>query len=96
MLLDFKISSDPGHINIAEHIGKKYHDFGIQLLNDTTGCIIDAIEYELKCNALKINMRIMQLWLEGKGCKPIAWSTLTNTLRKIDMSVLATTIEENL
>ena len=96
LLRHFKISSAPGHINIVDNIGKKYYDFGIQLLEDTTGVIIDAIENELKSNAPRINLKILQLWLEGNGCKPIAWSTLTNTLRKIELSVLATTIEQNL
>ena len=93
-LTNFKTTS--GSINIAEQIGKNYQTLGIQILEDATGSVTDTIEEECHHNAYKINVRILQRWVEGWGRKPITWATLIEVLRDIELSVLANDIEQNL
>ena len=72
-------------LNIAVQIGMKYFDFCIFLLDDTTAAIAKALENEYKLDAEQINKEIIHRWLEGKGLKPVAWSTLVAVLQKIGM-----------
>ena len=72
-------------MNICQQIGVNYSKFGILLLNDTYGAVVNAIENEHHHNAEKINIAIFRKWLEGMGEKPVAWSTLVATLKKINM-----------
>ena len=72
-------------MNFAQQIGVNYSKFGILLLNDTNGAIVNAVENEHLRNAEKINIAIFQKWLEGRGEKPVAWSTLVATLKKVNM-----------
>ena len=81
---------------MTEQIGVKYKTFGIQLLEDATGAVTDAIERKCLLDAAEINMRIIQCWITGQGKKPITWSTLTQVLRDIQLSELADEIELNL
>ena len=90
----FKTSS--GSINVAERIGPQYLTFGIQLLKDDTGAIIDAIEEECHHKAYKINLKILRRWIEGQGRRPLTWATLINVLRDTQLAVLASEIEHNL
>lgn len=71
--------------NIAVRVGANYSKFGIFLLEDRDGGIIDALEAEHCKNAEKINMAILKQWLQGKGLKPVTWSTLVNVLKKVGM-----------
>ncbi|KAL5499706.1 hypothetical protein EMCRGX_G011164 [Ephydatia muelleri] len=70
-------------VNIAEQIGANYLTFGIFLLEDSNGAIVTALENEHLKNAERINVAILQKWLEGKGVKPVTWSTLVTVLQKI-------------
>ena len=70
-------------VNIAEQIGANYLKFGIFLLEDSNGAIVTALENEHLKNAERINVAILQKWLEGKGVKPVTWSTLVTVLQKI-------------
>ena len=72
-------------LNIAIKVGVSYLKFGIFLLNDTNGDIVKALEMEHRGNAEQINMAILQQWLQGKGVKPVTWSTLVSVLRNIGM-----------
>ena len=69
--------------NIVIRVGAKYSCFGIFLLEDKTGAIVEALEIEHLKNAERINMAILQRWLQGKGMKPVTWSALIEVLRKI-------------
>eukprot|EP00731_Ephydatia_muelleri_P011858 Em0006g752a len=69
-------------VNIAEQIGANYFKFGIFLLEDSNGAIVTALENEHLKNAERINVAILQKWLEGKGVKPVTWSTLVTVLQK--------------
>ena len=72
-------------VNIAEQIGVNYLEFGIFLLQDSNGAIVKALEKEHHWNAKQINLAIFQKWLEGKGVKPVTWSTLITALQNIKM-----------
>ena len=80
-------------LNVAVQVGAKYSTFGIFLLEDKTGAIVEALEMEHRGNAERINMAILQRWLQGKGMKPVTWSTLIEVLRKIGLCALADKIE---
>ena len=71
--------------NVVVQIGAKYSKFGIHLLDDKTGAIVEALEMEYSKNAERINMAILQRWLQGKGVKPVTWSTLVTVIKKIEM-----------
>eukprot|EP00731_Ephydatia_muelleri_P028874 Em0020g518a len=72
-------------VNIAEQIGVNYLKFGIFLLKDSDGVIVKALEKEHLKNAEEINMAILQRWLQGKGVKPVTWSTLMTVLQNVGM-----------
>ena len=72
-------------LNIAIKVGVSYLKFGIFLLNDTNGDIVKALEMEQRGNVELINMAILQQWLQGKGMKPVTWSTLVCALHNIGM-----------
>lgn len=93
-LTSFKTTS--GNINVMERIGIDYKEFGIQLRDDSTCSITDAIERECYRKAAEINMKIFSKWLNGRGKKPVTWATLIEVLRVIQHSELAREIEQNL
>ena len=79
--------------NVAVHVGAKFTDLGIFLLNDETGVIVEALVNEYLLNAEDINRAIFMKWLQGKGVQPVAWSTLIDVMRKIGLGTLASDIE---
>lgn len=93
-LTNFKTTS--GTINITEQIGTHYKALGIQLLEDTTASITNAIEKECLLKATDINLKIFERWIVGQGRKPITWASLIEVLRNIGLSELAYEIETNL
>ena len=44
-------------------------------------------------NAGRINLRILQEWLDGRGKQPVTWTTLVQVLEDIEMSSLANQIK---
>ena len=82
-----------GKVNLAMKIGADYTTFGILLLDDATGDRITAIENEHKCNADRINLRVLQLWVQGKGRQPVTWATLVAVLQDTGLVKLANDIE---
>ena len=44
-----------------------------------------ALENEHLKNAERMNVAILQKWLEGKGVKPVTWSTLLTALQKMNI-----------
>ena len=92
-LIRFKTRS--GTINILEKIGTHYNQLGILLLEDTTGAITKAI-INHSHDATNINLQILEQWIQGKGKKPLEWSTLIEVLNDIGLSELANEIEHTL
>ena len=72
-------------INIAVQVGAKYSTFGIFLLEDETGAIVKALKMQFLGDAEEIIMAILTKWLQGKGMKPVAWSTLVTVLQRINL-----------
>ena len=71
-------------LNITVQVGAKYSTFGIFLLDDKTGAIIEELEIMHRGNAEEINKAILMQWLRGNGVKPVTWSTLVDVLKKLE------------
>ena len=67
--------------------------FGIFLLDDSTGARVTNLEHLHQRNAERINKEILQKWLAGSGKQPVTWATLVEVLRDIELSTLASEIE---
>ena len=76
-------------VDLAVEIGVHYYSFGIQLLQDSTGSQVSALEKEMGKNAQDINHQIFTLWLQGKGRQPVTWGTLVAALQDIRLEKLA-------
>ena len=93
-LLNFPLKNG-SYINVPQQIGTKYFQFGIQLLNDETGEEIEAIVSKYREEAEEINLKILRLWIRGKG-KPLDWDNLIIVLKAIGLGTLAGDIWEGL
>ena len=93
-LIKFKTLS--GGINITESIGLHYKQLGPLVLQDNDGTITETIERECFYKVKEINQEILQRWIQGKGMKPVQWSTLIDVLKKIELSPLAKKIADSL
>ena len=80
-------------LEIPERVGADYRKFGIFLLNDTTGSKVDSIEIECLGKPDQITLKILQCWVVGKG-EPPTWHTLTRTLSRCKLTVLAEQIKK--
>jgi hypothetical protein len=94
-LVDFRTRSGDG-IDVVRQIGVKYRNFGIFLLNDENGDIVDNIEADCRFQLIEIRKRILLKWLEGNGRYPVSWGTLVTVLRMIELNALAGDIADNL
>ena len=83
-----------GTINIPQEIGPNYYYFGIHLLNDPNGTRVLNMECRHREDAERINTEILREWATGRGKKPVTLKTLTIVLRDIELSTLASEIEE--
>ena len=82
-------------VDLAVEIGVHYYIFGVQLLQDSTGSQVSALEKEMGKNAQDINHKIFELWLQGKGRQPVTWGTLMAVLQDIGLYRLAKDIKDN-
>ena len=96
VLLSFPVPQGQKTINIPQEISTKYRTFGINLLNDRTGAIVDGIVHKHREDPLQINIDILQRWIRGEGRKPVSWETLTDCLRDTGLSELADDIRQTL
>ena len=80
-------------INVIEKIGTSYHNFGVQLLNDHSGDIIDSIIREKRERASDINREIIRRWMQGNGKQPVSWNTFISTLNDIGLRTLVSQIQ---
>ena len=84
-----------GKVNIPEQIGVKYKQFGVQLLEDSTGARVSNMVDKHQGDPERINTEILQEWLQNKhGERPVSWRTLVEVLRDIKLGELARDIEE--
>ena len=82
-------------INIAEQIGIKWRVVGIALLQDRSGNIISSINEQYRGDILKINIEILQRWVNGQGIVDRTWLGLLGVLR-VHCTALAQSVEEAL
>ena len=82
--------------DIITNIAPKYHDFGIFLLNDKKGSIVDSFEIKFSKDPYRITQEILKWWLQGRGVGPVTYATLVKILKKTGLNVLAQTIESSL
>ena len=80
-------------INIPQEVSTKYPQFGILLLEDTNGAKVRNMEHKHQKDAEQINTEILQEWVSGRGRQPVSWATLTEVLRDVELSELASDIE---
>ena len=80
-------------LNVPVRIGQKYWYFGILLLQDSTGNIVEALEHENQKNAEMINLKILKKWINGIGL-PVSWDVLIQVLHDIEHHQLADEMEE--
>ena len=94
LLICFPAKTTP--LNIPRLLGTSYAMLGPLLLQDTSGSRIAALEAEHRCNADRINLAVMQEWLEGGGLRPVTWATLTRAMTDVGQTALAQQISETL
>jgi hypothetical protein len=80
-------------INIPASIGQKYWQFGILLLIDDTGQVVESIVHEHQRDAELINLKILQKWINGIG-QPVSWDTLVQVLNDIQLKELARKVND--
>ena len=93
-------SGEPGlpkllSLKIHQQVGTHYKVFGTFLLDDKTGCHVNSIEEECFRKPERINIKILEEWLAGKG-RPLSWETLIKTLIDSDLNAVANQIHETL
>ena len=94
LLLKFPPScSNSDCISIPARIGQKYWYFGILLLQDNTGNIVETLEHECQKNAEMINLKICKKWINGIGL-PVSWDILIQVLHDIELHKLANEIQD--
>ena len=79
-------------INIPLRIGQNYWYFGILLLQDDTGNMVETLEHECQKNVEMINLKILKKWINGIGL-PVSWDVLIEVLHDIELHRLANDIE---
>ena len=83
-------------INVMSRVGTKYDQLGYILLNDEDGSTVDQIIDYHHHSPERIASEILKKWIRGKGKQPVTWKTLTDTLRAVGLTELATCIETSL
>lgn len=76
-------------LKVPQEVGKHYKTFGILLLKDDTGCLVDAIEGTSPSN---IVISILQKWIAGRG-RPRTWQALIDTLKDCELTAFADKIK---
>eukprot|EP00731_Ephydatia_muelleri_P031018 Em0022g532a len=77
----------------AQQIGIRGKDLGVYLLEDDSGAIVEGIAAGNK-SIEDTNREILIKWLQGSGMQPVAWSTLTKAMRKVELFHLAAEVDE--
>ena len=94
LLLKFPPSCSKSNcISIPARIGQKYWHFGILLLQDNTGNVVETLEHECQKNAEMINLKICKKWINGIGL-PVSWDTLIQILHDIELHQLANEVHD--
>ena len=79
-------------LEIPLKIGTKFFQFGVLLLNDEDGAIVEALEDECNGKCQRIVCKILAEWVRGRG-RALSWKALSDTLRECSLSSLADNID---
>ena len=71
-----------------EKISTDYESFGIKLLQDSEGDIVENLKGEVQ-KTQHMTRSIVRAWLKGTGKKPVVWRTLIDVLKRIKLQELA-------
>ena len=82
-------------MDVTTRVGTKYKRLGIILLDDSDQSIVDQIKHDCH-DAADITLEIVKRWIRGEGKQPVTWKTLTDTLRVIQLTELASIIDHSL
>ena len=89
-----KFPGKTNKFNVMERIGSNYDTLGMFLLQDDDGAKVSALKHELQRNTFQICKNILELWLQGRGKRPVTYATLVDCLRDVKLNTLADDIEE--
>lgn len=64
---------------------------GIQLLDDKTGSITEAI---IASRPISPAINVLSMWLQGSGRQPVTWATFITVLKEVGLIELGKDIEE--
>ena len=79
-------------LDIPLKVGVKFFPFGVLLLNDKDGAVVEAFEDECNGKRERIVRKILAEWVRGRG-RALSWKTLSDTLRECSLSSLADDID---
>ena len=79
-------------LDIPLKVGVKFFPFGVLLLNDEDGAVVEALEDECNGKRERIVRKILAEWVRGRG-RALSWKTLSDTLRECSLSSLADDID---
>ena len=79
-------------LEIPLKVGAKYFQFGVLLLNDEDGTLVEALEDECNRKRERIVRKILVEGARGRGMA-LSWKTLSDTLRECSLSSLADDID---
>ena len=89
------LQTKDGHtINVFERISTDYEDFGIMLLEDKGGDLVENISDSSRNKPTYVTKEIVRKWRKGTGMKPVTWATLIKVLEKLGLSELADDIRK--
>ena len=77
-------------------MGTNFDRLGINLLEDGDGSTVAQIVSDCQRQSAAIVLKIVTVWVQGGGKRPVTWKTLTDTLKVIGLIELASDIEQAL
>ena len=79
-------------LNVPLNVGVSFFQFGVLLLNDEYGALVEILEHDCNGKCECIVRKILVEWLKGRG-RALSWKTLSDTLRECSLSSLADDID---
>ena len=77
-------------------MGTNFDRLGTILLEDEDGATVNQIVSDCQRQSAAIVFKILTVWVQGGGKRPVTWKTLTDTLNDIGLIELASDIEQAL
>lgn len=83
------------YVNLLVELGPNSPEFGLLILNDSTGKSVDNILHQTSPNRVEANRVIAYEWLKGNGLKPVTWYTLIQVLKMLKLMELVDMIRDS-